>query len=137
MLDQYYGVVQSFDSLSKELYALQQGAQESVAKFGIRLTEQVQILWDKFPRIFPVRYMEDVKRDCFYEGLHESLQTQLAHKMERDHLSTYDELLLAACELEKRREIKDAQQHLWKEGNALYPSHKLKGGIAKSMTMAK
>ena len=48
-LDKYYGVIQSFDSLSKELYALQQGVQELVAKFGIRLTEQVQILGDKFP----------------------------------------------------------------------------------------
>ena len=47
-LDQYYGVIQSFDSLSKELYALIQGTQELVAKFGIQLTKQVQILWDEF-----------------------------------------------------------------------------------------
>ena len=91
-----------------------------MAKFGIRLTEQVQILWDEFPRRFLARYMEDVKRDHFYEGLHESLQTQLAHKMERDHLSTYNDLLLATCKLEKRKEIKDTQQQLWKEGNAIY-----------------
>ena len=81
--------------------------------------------------------MEDVKRDCFYEGLCELLQTQLAHKMERDHLSTYDDLLLAAHELEKRKEIKDMWQWLWKKGNTIYPSHKLKGGIAKAITMAR
>ena len=81
--------------------------------------------------------MEDVKHDHFYEGLCESLQTQLAHKMVRDHLSKYNDLLLATHKLEKRKEIKDTWQQMWKEGNTIYPSCKLKGVIAKAITMAK
>ena len=44
MLDEHYGVVMTFDALSKELYSLKQGMGENMAEFGVCLSQQVQIL---------------------------------------------------------------------------------------------
>ena len=43
-LDEHYGVVMTFDTLSKDLYSLKQGLSENVAEFGVWLLQQVQIL---------------------------------------------------------------------------------------------
>ena len=43
-LDEHYGVVMTFDALSKELYSLKQGSGEDMAKFGVCLPQQIQIL---------------------------------------------------------------------------------------------
>ena len=47
-LDEYYGIVMTFDALSKELYSLKQGSRENVAKFGVHLLQQVQILQSEY-----------------------------------------------------------------------------------------
>ena len=39
-----YGVVLTFNALSKELYSLWQGTEENVAKFRVQLSQQIQIL---------------------------------------------------------------------------------------------
>ena len=44
MLDEHYGVMMTFDALSKELYSLKQTPGENVAEFGMHLWQQVQIL---------------------------------------------------------------------------------------------
>ena len=46
MLDKHkhYGVVMTFDALSKELYSLKQGLGENVAEFGVHLSQQAHIL---------------------------------------------------------------------------------------------
>ena len=44
LLYEHYGVVMTFDALSKELYSLKQGVGENVAEFRVCLSEQVQIL---------------------------------------------------------------------------------------------
>ena len=44
MLDEHYGMVMTFGTPSKELYFLKQGSGENVAKFGVCLSQQVQIL---------------------------------------------------------------------------------------------
>ena len=43
-LDEHYGLVMTFYTLSKELYSLKQGSGENIAKFGVCLSHQVQIL---------------------------------------------------------------------------------------------
>ena len=43
-LDEHYGIVMTFDILSKELYSLKQGSGEDIAKFNMHLSQQVQIL---------------------------------------------------------------------------------------------
>ena len=37
-LDECYGVIMTFDTLSKELYSLKQGMGENVAEFGVCLS---------------------------------------------------------------------------------------------------
>ena len=38
MLDKHYGVIMTFDTLSKELYCLKQGMGENVAKFEVPIS---------------------------------------------------------------------------------------------------
>ena len=49
MLDEHYGVVMTFNALSKEPYSLKQGMGINVAEFGVHLFQQVQILQTEYP----------------------------------------------------------------------------------------
>ena len=40
-LNEHYGVVMTFDALSKELYSLKQTSRENVAEFKVHLSQQV------------------------------------------------------------------------------------------------
>ena len=40
MLDKHYGVVMTFNILSKEFYSLKQGSRENVVEFGVSLSQQ-------------------------------------------------------------------------------------------------
>ena len=48
MLDKYYGVVMTFNALSKELYSLKQGLGKKVVELAVHLLQQVQILQLKY-----------------------------------------------------------------------------------------
>ena len=52
MLDEHYGMVMTFNALSKKLYSLKQGMGENVAEFGMCLSQQVQILQMEYPAEF-------------------------------------------------------------------------------------
>ena len=43
MLDEHYGVIMTFDALSKELCSLKQGSNENIAELGVDLLEQAKI----------------------------------------------------------------------------------------------
>ena len=60
-LDEHYGVVMTFNSLSKELYSLKQGMGENVAKFRVHLSQQIQILQMEYPGRIQQKHMEDGK----------------------------------------------------------------------------
>ena len=49
MLDEHYGVVMTLDTLSKELLSLKQGTGGNVAKFGMHLSQQLQIFQWEYP----------------------------------------------------------------------------------------
>ena len=44
MLAEHYGVVMTFDILSKEPYSIKQGSWENVAEVGVCLSQQAQTL---------------------------------------------------------------------------------------------
>ena len=69
MLDEDYGVVMTFNALSKELYSLKKGMGQNVAGFRVCLSQQVQILQMEYPGRIQQEHVEEVKQDCFYEGL--------------------------------------------------------------------
>ena len=69
MLDEHYGIVMTFNTLSKELYSLKQGSGENVAEFGVCLSQQVQTLQSEFMGRVQQEYVEEMKQDCFYKGL--------------------------------------------------------------------
>ena len=69
MLDEHYGVVMTFNALSKELYSLKQGSGENVAKFGVHLSQQVQILQSEYPGRIQQEHIDKMKQYHFYEGL--------------------------------------------------------------------
>ena len=64
-----YGVVMTFDTLSKELYSLKQGMEENVAELRVYLSQQVQILQTEYPGQIQQEHVEEVKWEHFYEGL--------------------------------------------------------------------
>ena len=107
MLDEHYSVMMTFDALSKELYSLKQGMGENVAKFGVCLSTQVQILQTKYPGRIQQEHVEEVKRDHFCDCLSPEDWWMLAHKVNGENPVTYSELLLAAQKLEKWVDARD------------------------------
>ena len=74
MLDKHYGVVMTFDALSKELYSLKQGSNENVAEFGVCLSQQGQILQLEYLGRIQQEHVEEMKCDHFYDGLNPKYQ---------------------------------------------------------------
>ena len=73
-LDEHYGIMMSFNTLSKELYSLKQGTGESMADFGVCLSQKVQILQTEYLSRIQQQHVEEVKQDHFYEGLNPQYQ---------------------------------------------------------------
>ena len=140
MLDEHYGIVMMFDTLSKELYSLKQGSGENVAEFGVCFSQQVQILHSEYlGRILPEQG-EEMKWDHFYGGLHSKYRWMLAHKIDGKNPGGYSDLLLAARKLERRTEPRDplplktavtsvSNVTCSQTSGNLFPSHKLKGNL--------
>ena len=101
MLDEHYGIVMTFNTLSNELYSLKQGFGENVAEFGVYLLQQVQILQLEYLGRFQQEHVEEMKWDHFYKGLNPIYQCMLAHKVDGKHLASYSDLLLAVWKLER------------------------------------
>ena len=68
-LDEYYGMVMTFDTLSMELYSLKQGSGENMVKFGVHLLQSVQIVQSEYPGRLQQEHAEEMKQDRFYKGL--------------------------------------------------------------------
>ena len=139
-LDEHYGVVMTLNALSKEHYSLKQGMGENVGEFGVCLSQQVQILQMEYSCSIQKEHVEEVKQDCFYEGLSPEYLQMLAHKVNGENPVTYSELLLVAQKLERWVEARDHllpktttagslnSSHSRLQGN-LFPSRKLKGSL--------
>ena len=69
MLYEHYGMVMTFDTLSKELYSLKEGSGENVAKFGMHLSQQVHILLSECLGRIQQEHIQEMKQDHFCEGL--------------------------------------------------------------------
>ena len=138
MLDKHYGIVMTFDTLSKKLYSLKQRMGENMTKFGVHLSQQVQILQTEYTGRIEQDHVEEVKQDHFYEGLNPKYWQMLAHKVNGENPVTYSELLLAALKLKRQAEARHPLllkttttgssnvTHSHSQGN-LFLSRKLKG----------
>ena len=138
MLDEHYGVMMIFYTLSKELYSLRQGMGENMAEFRVHLSQQVHILQMEYLSRIQQENVEEVKQDHFYEGLSPAYWQMLAHKVDSENPVIYSELLLAAQKLERWMEARDPLLpktpttgssnviHSHSQGN-LFPSRTLKG----------
>ena len=122
---------------SKELYSLKQGSGENVAKFGMHLSLQVQILQSEYWGRIQQEHMEEMQQDNFYEGLNPKYWCMLAYKVD-EHPAIYSDLLLAAQKLERWAETRDPllpKTTITEGSNVtqpqasgnLFPSRKLKG----------
>ena len=74
MLNEHYGIVMTFNILSKELCSLKQGMGDNVAEFGVHLSQQFQILQTDYPGRIQQEQVEEVKWDCFYDSLNPTYQ---------------------------------------------------------------
>ena len=61
MLDVHYGMVMTFDTLSKELYSIKQTPGENVAEFRVCLSQQVQILQSEYLGRIQQEHVEEMK----------------------------------------------------------------------------
>ena len=138
MLDEHYGIVMIFNTISKELYSLKQGSRENVAEFGVCLLQQVQILQSEYPGRIQQEHVEEMKWDCFYKGLNPKYRHMLTHKVDGKHPISYSNLLLAAQKLERWAEARDlllpkttmtgGSYVTWPQASGnLFPSMKWKG----------
>ena len=50
-----------FDTLSKELYLPKQGSGDNMAKFGVHLSQQVEILQLEYPGRIQQEHIEEMK----------------------------------------------------------------------------
>ena len=107
MLDGHYGILMTFDTLSKELCSLKQAPGENVAEFGVHLSQQVQTLQLEYPGWIQKEHAEEMIWDQFYEGLNPKFGHMLAHKGDGDHPTNYSDLLLTAWKVERWNEAKD------------------------------
>ena len=85
MLDEHYVWWMMFNTFSKKLYSLKQGSRENVVKFGVCLSQQVQILQSEYLGRIQQEHEEEMKWDHFYEGLSPKYQHMLAHKVDGKH----------------------------------------------------
>ena len=138
MLDEHYGMVMTFNALSKELYSLKQGSVENVANLSVHLLQQVQILQLEYPGRIQQEHMKEMKWECFYEGLNSKYWCMLVHKVDGENPTSYSNLLLLTQKWERWAEARDllllkmtttgGSNVTWIQtsGN-LFPSRKLKG----------
>ena len=86
-LDECYGVVMTFNALSKELYSLKQGMGENMAECGVCLSQQAQILQTEYRIRIQKEHVEEVKQNHFYKALIPEYQQMLVHKVNGEILS--------------------------------------------------
>ena len=91
----------TFDTFIKEFYSLKQGSRENVAEHGVHLPQQVQILESEYLGKIQHKHMEEMKWDCFHEGLNPEYWHMLAHKVDGKHSISYSDLLLVAWKWER------------------------------------
>ena len=106
-LDEHYGVIMTFNALSKELYSLKQGLSQNISEFRVHLLWQVQILHSEYPGRIQLEHMEEMKCDHFYEDLNPTHQQMSAHKVDGEHPASHSNLLLAAWKLIRQAEARD------------------------------
>ena len=127
-----------FDTLSKEIYFLKQGSGENVARFGVCLSQQAQILQSEYLGRIQQKHIEKMKQDHFYEGLNPKYQHMLAHNIDGEHPTRYSDMLLVAPEVGKmgrsQRSSTAEEHHNWRikhntfsDTREFFPSQKLKG----------
>ena len=145
-LDRHCGAMMTFNALSKELYSLKQGMEKNVAKSGECLFQQVQILQMEYLSRIQLEHVEEVKWNCFCEGLSPEYWWMPAHMVNGENPVTCSKLLLAAQKLERQVEATDPLHpkvttagssnvtHSYSKGN-LFPSRKLKGRLLHNILL--
>ena len=79
-----------------------------MAKFGVHLSQQVQILQMEYPSRIQQEHVDEVKPDHFYKGLSPVYWQMLAHKVIGENPVTYSELLHVAQKLERWVEARES-----------------------------
>ena len=107
MLDEHYGMVMTFKTLSKELYCLKQGSRENVAVFRVCLLQQFQMLQLEYLGRIQQEHIEEMEQNHSHKGLNSEYWHMLAKEIDGEHPASYSDLLLASQKLERRAEARD------------------------------
>ena len=74
-----YGNVKSYDLLMKDFYRADQGGEETVTSFAIRVEGFLSQIRDKFPDQIPLQKEEKLLKDRLFHGSHKSIQDSVKY----------------------------------------------------------
>ena len=134
-LDQVYRPKRTYEQVSHELHNLRAKESESVGHFGMRISTLANKMISLSPVPIPQLTLELTKVEILFNGLKPEFQTSLQYLRDGQNPGTYNRLLAAARDLERRAQRNQTRSdHSYKPkatggfaGGALHPSRKLKG----------
>ena len=109
ILDEHYNNVKALDVLTQELFQLWMAYKETVLDWGVCLSRHLQVLAASFPDCFPLDWVVELKRDCFYAGLPKCLKAVVAYLKAGLQVRTYSDYLRVAWEVEKEDSMELSQ----------------------------
>ena len=89
-----------FDTLLKQFFSLEQGENEDIAKYAIRLESQLASIKWQYPEELTPQTETKYKRDRLFFGLHKCIKDSIRQTY-KDPKVSYAELLRAAREIEE------------------------------------
>ena len=69
ILDKHYNNAKALDTLNQELFQLWMADKETVSDWNVCLSRHLKILAASFCDCFPLEWVAELKRDCFYGGV--------------------------------------------------------------------
>ena len=102
-MDKYFGDVRTFEQLNQSFYDLKMGGKlDSVSGLAGELHKIASRMMQRYPARLCPEAMEEMKREQLYSGLPDSYQAKLAYMINPQNPCTFDELLMAAREIERK-----------------------------------
>ena len=111
-LDKYFGDVRTFEQLNKSFYDLKMGDKlDTVSGLAGELHKTASRMMQRYPARLTPDAVEEMKREQLYSGLPDHYQSKLSYMVCPQNPCTFDELLMAAREIERKstKVIRDQQ----------------------------
>ena len=106
-MDEHYGVVMMLDSEQEAFFPQARSMRKGSQIWSVTVTAGTDTAVKSIPEGSQQEHVEEMKQDCFNEGLNDKYWWMLAHKVNGEHPARYSGLLLAAEKFERWAETRD------------------------------